>query len=734
MRALLPPGVRRSGRRRVMLAARGAELLASGGGEPPAEALLGEARSEAQREVLAALAAETPLDWRRLRRLVADDRSLAAALESLRRRELVRVEAEYGPSVNPRVITVLDLRLTRAEALSASEGMARVAPSQARVLRWLAANGLSLSAAELARRSGSGEAAVRALVQRGLLAARPVEVARDPQALRPAVPGAWPEPTPHQAAALEQVRRLLARERPGAMLVFGVTGSGKTEIYLRAIETVLARGRQAVVLVPEIALTPQMIGRFRSRFGEQVAVLHSRLGAGERFDEWRKIKQGRAAVAVGARSAIFAPFTRLGLIVLDEEHETTYKQEDNPRYHAREVAEYLADRHGALLLLGSATPSLETYHRASSGELALAELPERINRRPLPPVKIVDLRAELQAGNRSVLSRYLQERLQTCLERGQQAILFLNRRGYSTFVLCRSCGAAMKCPDCDVSLTLHGTAPAAPGVLQCHYCGYREAVPAICPVCGSKSIRHFGSGTERVEEELREHFPRARVLRMDVDTTRTKGAHERILDHFARGEADVLVGTQMVAKGLDFPRVTLVGVIAADVALNFPDFRAAERTFQLLTQVSGRSGRGADPGEVVVQTYNPEHYSVQAAQRHDFMAFCRHELPVRQGIGYPPFSHLVNFVVWGTEGEEVSRAAHWVVERLRSDGDPTAVIGPAPAPIARLRGHFRWRALLLEAEGEPALRRARSVLRAWEATRPRGDLRLTIDVNPLSML
>jgi primosomal protein N' (replication factor Y) len=510
-----------------------------------------------------------------------------------------------------------------------------------------------------------------------------------------------------------------------------VTGSGKTEIYLQAIARSLESGKQAIVLVPEISLTPQMISRFKTRFGPSVAVLHSRLSDGERYDEWRRIQSGGANVVVGARSAIFAPFARLGLVIIDEEHEGTYKQEEVPRYHAREVAEERCRLEGALLILGSATPSLETFQRAISGQVRLSTLKERVDGNPLPPVELIDMRQELAMENRSIFSRRLQEELTEAARSGEGAILFLNRRGFSTFVLCRECGYVVKCPSCEVSMAHHIEL----GGLCCHYCGYSIPLPRTCPKCQSRYIRGFGAGTERVEEELKKLFPHLRALRMDIDTTRRKGSHAAILEAFARGEADVLIGTQMIAKGLDIERVTLVGVISADTSLNLPDFRSAERTFQLVTQVAGRAGRGSKPGRVLVQTYTPEHYSIQAARDHDYWRFFETEIQFREALNYPPFTSLIHLVISGAQEAEVEQVARDVGEALRSAGIPGEVLGPSPAPLPRLKGRYRHHLVLKGSTLEPLVRSLKTWLAArWGNRRRSLDIRLSVDVNPMSIL
>jgi primosomal protein N' (replication factor Y) len=511
-------------------------------------------------------------------------------------------------------------------------------------------------------------------------------------------------------------------------LLHGVTGSGKTEIYMRAVEAVLGQGRQAIVLVPEISLTPQTIGRFGARFPEGLGIIHSGLSDGERYDTWRRIRAGHINLVIGPRSALFAPMDNVGLIVLDEEHESSYKQSDvMPTYHARKVAVQLAQLHGAVVLLGSATPDLSTYHRARETDtIQLLQLSQRLlsHRRhlqaqqsdltssavkykplgpgykevytaPLPPVRIVDMRHELRAGNRSMFSRSLQHELRQALDNGEQAILFLNRRGASTFVMCRDCGTVIRCPHCDVPLTFHLSSQR----LNCHHCNHQAPVPEICPICQSRRIKYFGVGTQRVEAAVHELLPTARLLRWDRDTTREKGSHQALLEQFAQHRADILIGTQMIAKGLDLPLVTLVGVVSADTALNLPDFRAAERTFQLLAQVAGRAGRGPRGGRVIVQTYTPDHYAIQTAAQHDYDAFYAQERAFRHQLGYPPFARLARLVYTDADAararDQASELAQTIVGDIaRRHLDSLSVIGPAPCFLHRLRGRWRWQVLI----------------------------------------
>ncbi|MGZ9586999.1 primosomal protein N' [Paenibacillus marinisediminis] len=559
--------------------------------------------------------------------------------------------------------------------------------------------------------------AVKALADKGVVTIDDFEVLRDPYADKRFKPTEPLELTEEQQQVFGQLVEALDAEVPKSFLLRGVTGSGKTEVYLQSIDRCLKMDREAIVLVPEISLTPQMVERFKGRFGSKVAVLHSRLSQGERYDEWRKIREGRVQVAIGARSAVFAPFRRIGLIIIDEEHETSYKQEETPKYHARDVAIERARQHDAVVVLGSATPSMETYYAAKmynyqgaaqgleapSWSLAPLMMPHRVGARELPPVTIVDMRAQLKAGNRSMFSMELEAALEQRLERGEQTVLLLNRRGYSTFVMCRTCGFVAQCPECDISLTYHMKKEH----LRCHYCGYTERAPSVCPSCESEHIRFFGTGTQRVEEQLARRFQGIRVIRMDVDTTTEKGSHERMLDQFRQRRADVLLGTQMVAKGLDFPYVTLVGVIAADSALHMPDFRAAEKTFQLLTQVAGRAGRHHLPGEVIVQTYAPEHYSIVHASQHDYTNFASEELRHRRVQMVPPFCRLALVTMTHEQLPLLVRAAENAVMRIKeladrkgwlrplhSSAHAVDVFGPVASPIPRIKNKYRFQCVV----------------------------------------
>ncbi|MCA9795081.1 MAG: primosomal protein N', partial [Candidatus Eremiobacteraeota bacterium] len=534
---------------------------------------------------------------------------------------------------------------------------------------------------------------------------------------------ARPELTPVQHEALEAIRSARRDQKP--VLLFGVTGSGKTEVYLRAVAEVLDEGGQAMVLVPEVALTPQAMERYRGRLGETVAVLHSGLSPVQRRTEWWKLRRGEARVALGTRSAVFAPLDGLSLIVIDEEHEHSYKQSEEPRYHARQVAAFRASRAGASIVLGSATPSLESFYLAQKGYYRLVEMPERATGGELPEVVRVDMRRH---GRNKLLSYPLVKAISERLALKQQTVLLLNRRGFSAYLQCYECAHVCQCPDCSISLTFHR----AQGRLVCHYCGYQSPPPTVCPSCSGTNFSYQGAGTERLEEELAKSLPGIRIARMDRDTTSRPGAHGEILERFAQGEADVLLGTQMVAKGLDFPGVTLVGVVNADGGLHLPDFRASERTFQLITQVAGRAGRGQWGGEVFVQAMDPDHPCLAAAAKHDFRAFYEQELLVREHSLYPPFCRLVRVGVSGLDEDATARAAHRVADELSPAIEQAQLLGPAPCPVQRIRGRYRWHLLLKGSRVQDMARTARNTLDALAHSM--SDFRFLVDPDPQSLM
>ena len=510
-------------------------------------------------------------------------------------------------------------------------------------------------------------------------------------------------------------------------LLKGVTGSGKTEVYMKLVERVLLEGKSAIILVPEIALTPQMIERFKGRFGVNVALFHSKLSDGERFDEWFRVKEGKSKVIVGARSAIFLPAKNLGLIIIDEEHENTYKSEQNPKYQTKEVAEYLSELKGCKVILGSATPSIETYYRALTGEMKLLELNSRVDNKAMPPMKVIDMRNELKGGNKSLFSRELFIAIQERLKRKEQIILFLNRRGFSTFVSCRSCGYVFKCDECDISMTYHKN-----GLLICHYCGKTKREPRECPKCHSKYVKFFGAGTQRVEEEVKKYFNNAGILRMDVDTTRDKHSYERIYNTFKNGEADILIGTQMVSKGLDFKNVTLVGILAADMSINIPDYRAAERTFQIITQVAGRAGRGDKQGEVLIQTYTPQHYSLQYAVNYDYEGFYEKEFTVRAMMKYPPFGKLL--LINGTSKKEdlLKNFMHKItmmIKPLVENCLDIEILGPIPCMISKVKENYRWQ-IVIKGEFDSYFSKNIKEILYDENKNVYNDIRISMDINP----
>ena len=514
-------------------------------------------------------------------------------------------------------------------------------------------------------------------------------------------------------------------------LLEGVTGSGKTEVYLQVIQEALSRGKTAIMLVPEISLTPQVTNRFIARFGKKVAILHSGLSNGERYDEWRKVERGEAQVVVGARSAIFAPLKNIGAIIIDEEHEASYKQDSNPRYHARDVALLRAKYNQAVLVLGSATPSLESRARAGKGVYYFLQLTKRAKpQAQIPEVEIVDFRDYIGQNEASNFTPVLLEAIQDKIDRKEQVVLMLNRRGYSSFVMCRECGTVDTCPNCDISLTLHMDTKS----MNCHYCGFSKGIPHTCPNCSSRSIRYYGTGTQKASDELAEAFPQARILRMDVDTTRKKGSHEQILKEFGEGRADILLGTQMIAKGLDFPNVTLVGVLNADTALNLPDFRSSERTFQLLTQVAGRAGRAEKEGHVIIQSYNPKHYAITFAKNQDYEGFYAYEMSIRKQLAYPPYYFTVGLTLSHKMEAEVVKKSYEVLNMIRSGlSDKVQILGPTPKPIARTHNLYHYQ-LIIKYRFEEHLQEVLNQILDWTQEKDNKDLRLSIDHEPQSFM
>ena len=572
--------------------------------------------------------------------------------------------------------------------------------------------GESISVEELKEKAAVTDSPIHTLLQKGILVEQRRQEKRDVFQLEDYTPTQPFYPTPAQAQALALLREEEQKAQKRPVLLHGVTGSGKTEIYMQLIEHVIMEGKQAIVLVPEISLTPQTMERFISRFGKRVSVTHSRLSLGERLDQWRKARDGEISIIIGPRSALFMPFSNLGVIVMDECHESSYISDVTPKYHTREVARKLSELTGALLVMGSATPDIDSYHRAVTGEFLLLQLKERTKGSHLPEVFVTDMRKELEDGNRSAFGLPLQQAIRENLEKGQQTMLFLNRRGYSTFVSCRKCGEALTCPSCNVSYTYHASDKA----LVCHYCGKEVPVPKTCPSCGSHYIRYFGTGTQKIEEETRRLFPEASVLRMDADTTTGKNGHARILELFGKGKADILIGTQMIAKGHDFPNVTLVGILAADLSLNLGTYQAAETCFQLITQAAGRAGRGELAGRVFIQTYQPENYAIRMAAAQDYEGFYQEEILLRQAMEYPPFSHIFSVLITGEMEQEVIPAAQRLGAYMNHYAERAGctVVGPAPAPLPKFRGEFRWQ---IFAKGTDADRLKAFVLYTVEQTK-----------------
>ena len=716
---MLPPGFERSTLTFISLSATATEDDISSLGQE-------------QRQLVRLIQKQGKVDLRKLEKALGKRRAKIIS-QQLTRRGLVVRSYELEPvRVRPKKEGHLGLVLKADEARrQAARLLKKGALRQAALLDFLAQQPKPVPLPEARQSVKCDKAVVNALVSKGLVTLEYIEVRREPISYRGIRPSPPLKPTTAQKKALEAITSALNETAKGGtsppvFLLHGVTGSGKTEIYLQALAQAVRLGKRAIVLVPEIALTLQTIERFASRFPRRVAVLHSQLSLGEQFDEWRQIKKGQFDVVIGPRSAVFAPQPDLGLIVIDEEHEWTYKQQDkSPRYHARDVALKLAELSRAVVILGSATPDVESYYHTRQGDYQMLSLPQRLTPREgsaLPEVDLVDLREELKAGNRSIFSRPLRQAIDSALANREQVILFFNRRGGATFIQCRHCGLVLRCRRCEVALSYH---PAEDG-LVCHQCNYRTLVPQTCPRCSSRRIKFLGLGTQRLEQEAGYAFPEARLLRWDSDATRKKHAHQQILDRFRSHQADILIGTQMVAKGLDLPRVTLVGVVSADTALNLPDFRAGERTFQLLCQVAGRAGRGAPGGRAIIQSYWPKHYAIQAAIRHDYAAFYEQEIGYRRQLRNPPFSRLVRLIFSHPNDTLCQQEAERMKRLLIAQRDAQGVaglslIGPAPAFIHRLRGRFRWQLIIRGSEPSAFLGQL-AIPKGW-----------VIDVDPLGL-
>ncbi len=718
IRTSLPPGIDRSTSRSI-------ELV------QPSELFAREVSrlAPAQQEIVAAIEGRGPVLLSSLRRRWPA-REVERLVQHLVTGQLARVGySERRPAVRPARRAVVRLATDRVAVESGLAALGARAPRQSALLEQLLRSPATLTAAEATAIAGAS--GVRALIAKGLIRRVVEEVERSPWDGAPdrALAGPPPELTPAQQAAVDGILKGLAQGTFFPALLFGTTGSGKTEVYLRVIEEVVRLGKQALVLVPEIALTPLAADRFRARFADRVALFHSGLSPGERLDQWGRIKKGMADIVVGARSAVFAPLSRLGLIAVDEEHDPSYKQHDEPRYHARDVALARGQMLGIPVILGSATPAFESYHRAKEGDYRLFVLPERVEARPLPSMTLIDMREEKARGERGphIFSQPLADTIKQTLAKGEQVLLFLNRRGYARLLICRECGFALRCPRCSVSLIYH----AADARMRCHYCDHRERPPERCPKCGGIALGLLGYGTQQVEAAARALAPTATLTRMDRDTTRRRRAHQNILRTVEQRQTQILIGTQMVGKGHDFPGITLVGVLSADASMQVPDFRAGERTYALLTQVAGRAGRGERPGQVLVQTYNPDHYSILAARDNDYDALYEIERPLREGRGLPPFGFLVLLLISHPKQdqaqEKAERLANLLLERAAS---PLALEGPAPAPLSRLKGRYRWQLLAKGPEPESLHQWVREAIELLPASDQRS---VEVDVDPVDL-
>ncbi|MGB3669785.1 MAG: primosomal protein N' [Phormidesmis sp.] len=758
LKTALPPGLLSKSQRRVRLCRAAAvepiELAASAKDTPP---LSQSALSQSALQLIEILqnSPDGEYSWQHLQRQIAATRKTGSATQAIR--QLTQqgwVESYLAAPRSPRAKKRQAVIVVASDSMTARSGQA-LSQRQQEILAELTQQGGELWLSDALQQLQTTSKTLRKMASLGCLVIEPREVLRvgSHSVAGPDQPKAL---TADQAAALGVLHQMDSYEEA---LLHGVTGSGKTEVYLQAIAPILKAQKSALVLVPEIGLTPQLTDRFRSRFGQQVYIYHSGLSEGERYDTWRQMLTGEPQIIIGTRSAVFSPLPNLGVVILDEEHDSSFKQDQPmPCYHARQVARWRAELEQCPLILGSATPSLETWVRFQTSEKAAIpplhylSLPQRVHARPLPPIELIDMRQELKDGNRTIFSRSLQTALEDLIETGNQGILFIHRRGHSSFVSCRSCGHVVECPNCDVSLSFHQTHPDAAARLRCHYCGHNKQHPEKCPACQSPYLKTFGSGTQRVVNDLAKYLPQARCLRFDSDTTRNKGAHRALLSRFAEGKADLLVGTQMLTKGIDLPQVTLVGVIAADGLLFMPDYRASERAFQTMIQVAGRAGRGDRPGRVIVQTYSPEHAAIRALMQSDappqeaeqtgeqtgkqvnaqankqYGDFLRQELRDRTELSYPPCGQLILLKLSGLDGRDVENAAIRLADKLADQaagGDSYEILGPVPAPILRVARRFRWHILLkLPTDAAPPnLGRLRS---------PKG-ISLTIDVDPLNL-
>ena len=733
-----------------------------------------------QKEIVSLLESEGELSLNQLaRRVGISYQNLRPKISALQERGIVSLDVTHKPKATTQLTSVATLALPstdieseinqlKSEADGSEDSSAPqpgrrrnvAAAKHAEILQLLLDEGAPLATTDLAKRVNASPSLLRTLERRGFLSITRAQAVRNPLSSE-AIAATQPlHLNPAQSMAFSEIQSILASEAMDAssspptkfsstFLLHGVTGSGKTEVYMQAMTEVLKNGKSVIVLVPEISLTPQTASRFVGRFGERVALLHSRLSNGERYDQWHRIQKGEADIVIGPRSAVFAPVKELGMLIIDEEHSDSYKSDTVPRYHARDVAQKRGELAKCPVILGSATPALESFHHAKNGHYRLLSLPDRVLNRKMPDVHIVDMRTELKKGNRTIFSDILRNSIEERLEKREQIILFLNRRGHSTHVFCRTCGYVERCENCSISLTFHFETKR----LVCHHCGDKRPTHPTCPQCSSPAIRYFGLGTEAVEQEVRKSFPKARVKRFDADSTARKNAHQQILETFEQQEIDILIGTQMVSKGLDFPNVTLVGVIAADTSLNLPDFRAGEQTFSLLTQVAGRSGRAELEGKVIIQTYMPEHYCISAAQKHDYSSFYAQEVEARGALRYPPFSHVGTLLLRGKDEEQVQEAAQVVRDQLQEwltdQQTPTAqpdekndnvgetvveILGPAPAPLSKIEGKFRWHFLLRSNSVERISQLLKQLTDEPPVAIKSNAIECVIDIDPTSIL
>ena len=727
-------------------------------------------RGKVQEEIVALLETEGELSLNQLvRRVGISYQSLRPRISALREKGIIDLDVTHKPKANTQETTIATLALPPtdieaeiAQLRRAAEGSENptgqrttnrrhaAAVKHAEILQILLDESVPLGTTDLTKRIGTSISLLRTLERRGFIHITRTQAVRNPLSSEPVTATQPLHLNSAQSMAFAEIRNAIhpsssgAAEQAPTFLLHGVTGSGKTEVYMQAMAEILAHGKSVIALVPEISLTPQTASRFVGRFGNRVALLHSRLSDGERYDQWHRIQKGEADIVIGPRSAIFAPVKELGMLIIDEEHSDSYKSDTAPRYHAREVAQKRSELANCPVLLGSATPSLESFYRAKNGSYRLLDLPDRVLDRKMPDVHIVDMRTELKKGNRTIFSEMLRSSIEERLVRREQIILFLNRRGHSTYVFCRTCGYVERCDNCSISLTYHRETKQ----LVCHHCGDKRSTHPACPQCSSPAIRYFGLGTEAVEQEVQKAFPRANVKRFDADSTSRKNAHQQILEAFEQQKIDILIGTQMVSKGLDFPNVTLVGVIAADTALNLPDFRASEQTFSLLTQVAGRSGRAELEGKVVIQTYMPEHYCISAAQKHDYLDFYTQEVEARGALRYPPFSHVATLLLRGKDEKEVIDTANTVRDQLErwqvdqnqtseasdTEGTVVEILGPAPAPLAKIEGKFRWHFLLRSGAVERIGELLKHLTDEPPASIKSNAIELVVDIDPTSTL